>query len=148
MDKEKALAKVRLFSTLEARQLRSLAAICVEKRFTAGDTLMEQGRNGVGLYILMEGKAKVVRTDAAGHATQVAECGPGEILGEMAVLDGAPRSASVIAIEPTVCLVLTSWEFNAFIKTTPSIALEILPVVVKRFREASAALQSAGQPST
>jgi CRP-like cAMP-binding protein len=58
----------------------------------------------------------------------------------MAVFDGAPRSASVAAAEETTCLVLASWEFNAFLKAHPEAALELLPIVVKRFRETNEAL--------
>ena len=65
----------------------------------------------------------------------IAEHGPGEVVGEMAVIDGAPRSASVLALEETSTLALASWSFNSFMESHPELALEILPVVVKRFRE-------------
>jgi len=58
----------------------------------------------------------------------------------MAVLDGAPRTATVTATEPTDALVLASWEFNSFLKTHPEVAIDILPIVVKRFRETNDAL--------
>jgi CRP-like cAMP-binding protein len=71
---------------------------------------------------------------------ELAENGPGDIMGEMAVFDGAPRSASVVAGVETTCLVLASWEFNAFLKAHPEVALDLLPIVVKRFRETNDAL--------
>jgi CRP-like cAMP-binding protein len=57
------------------------------------------------------------------------------VFGEMAVFDGSPCSVSVAALSPTSCLVLPSWEFNAFLKAHPEAALELLPLVVGRFRE-------------
>jgi len=101
---------------------------------------MRQGENGVGLFILLSGKVAVTRRDDNGKITLSIHIGSGEILGEMAVIDGAPRSADVVAEESTSCLILTAWEFNAFLKTNPKVAVDILPVVVKRYREAIAAL--------
>jgi CRP-like cAMP-binding protein len=58
----------------------------------------------------------------------------------MTVFDGAPRSASVMATMETICLVLASWEFNSFLKSHPEIAIDLLPIVVRRFRETNDAL--------
>ena len=58
----------------------------------------------------------------------------------MSVLDGATRTADVVAVERTTCLVLASWAFNSFMEAHPEVALQILPVVVKRFRETNEAL--------
>ena len=71
---------------------------------------------------------------------EIATHGPGEFVGELAVLDNAVRSASVIAMDDTECLVITAWDFKARMKAHPEIALELLPVVVRRFRESSEAL--------
>ena len=135
MDKEELLKKVGLFSCLERKALGSLAESCVVLPFKKGDTLVKQGHSGLGLYIIVSGRVKIVKKTADGDELEVAVHGPGEFFGEMTVLDNAPRSASVIALEDTECLHLTAWEFKARMKVHPEIALEILPVVVKRFRE-------------
>lgn len=140
MDKEKELARVGIFEKLDRRHLRNLAAICIEKHFDTGKCLMCQGENGVGLFILLEGRVKILKKDESGQETVVGENGPGDIMGEMSVFDGAPRSASVIAMEPTTCLVLAAWEFNAFLKSHPEAMYELLQVVVARYRQTNNAL--------
>ncbi len=144
MDKEQALAKVGLFEGLNPKFLKGLASIATERSFKAGEYLMRQGESGIGLFILLSGKVRVEKADASGRSVELAENGPGDILGEMAVFDGSPRSASVAASEETACLVLASWEFNAFLKAHPEAALELLPIVVKRFRETNDALINLG----
>jgi CRP-like cAMP-binding protein len=140
MDKEQALAQVGLFESLNPKFIKGIAGIAAERDFKAGDYLMRQGENGIGLFIILSGKVSVEKLDASGRKVEVASNGPGDILGEMAVFDGAPRSASVFASVDTSCLVLASWEFNAFLKAHPEAALELLPIVVKRFRETNEAL--------
>lgn len=140
MDKEQALSKVSLFEKLAERHLKGIAQICTERVFQTGDYLMKQGESGIGLFIILSGKVKIEKTGLSGDKVEIAENGPGDIMGEMAVFDGAPRSASVVASEQTKCLVLASWEFNSFLKSHPEVAIDILPIVVKRFRETNEAL--------
>ena len=135
MDKEELLKKVDLFSGLKKKDLKSLATSCVKRSFKRGDTLVTQGERGRGLYIIVAGKVKIIKETASGDELEIAILGPEDFFGEMSVLDNAPRTASVIAVEETECLVLTSWDFTAKLKLRPEIALQILPVLVKRFRE-------------
>jgi CRP/FNR family transcriptional regulator, cyclic AMP receptor protein len=144
MDKEQALAKVRLFEGLNPKYIKGLAGIATERSFKPGDSLMRQGESGIGLFIILSGKVRIEKVDTAGRKVEIAENGPGDILGEMAVFDGSPRSASVTATVETTSLVLASWEFNAFLKAHPEAALELLPIVVKRFRETNDALMHLG----
>ena len=140
MDKEQAIAKVGLFESLNPKYIRGIAGICTERTFKPGEYLMKQGESGIGLFIILSGRVRIEKQDAAGRQVEIAENGPGDIMGEMAVFDGSPRSASVAAVTETTCLVLASWEFNSFLKTYPEAALELLPIVVKRFRETNDAL--------
>lgn len=135
MVKEELLNKVDLFSGLKKKDLKSLTASCVERSFNRDDTLVAQGERGRGLYIIAAGKVKIIKETASGDELEIAILGPEDFFGEMSVLDNAPRTASVIAVEETKCLVLTSWDFKAKMKLRPEIALHILPVLVKRFRE-------------
>ena len=135
MDKKELLSKVGLFSGLNNEDLNRLAEFCVELTFKKDETLIKQGERGVGLYVVVSGEVKIVKKTAGGDELEVAFHGSGDFFGEMAVLDDAPRSASVIAVEDTECLFLSAWDFKARMKLHPEIAVEILPVVVKRFRE-------------
>ena len=144
MDKEQALAKVGLFESLNPKYIKGIAGICTERSFKAGEYIMRQGESGIGLFIVLSGKVRVEKKNTSGQQVELAENGPGDILGEMAVFDGSPRSASVAASVDTTCLVLASWEFNSFLKAHPEAALELLPIVVKRFRETNEALVTLG----
>ena len=135
MDKKELLSKVGLFSGLNEKDLDRLAEFCVELTFQKEETLIKQGERGVGLYIITSGEVKIVKKTAGGDVLEIALHRTGDFFGEMAVLDDAPRSASVIAVADTKCLFLSAWDFKARMKLHPEIAMEILPVVVKRFRE-------------
>jgi len=133
--KDELLMNVELFSQLSPRYLKVLAGSCHEKSYKAGEALMEQGQRGLGLVVIVSGSVQVVKKLATGEELDVASVGPGEFIGEISVLDDRPRSASVIAKEDADCLVLSSWSFSAALKNHPEIALELLPVVVRRYRE-------------
>jgi CRP-like cAMP-binding protein len=135
-----ALKAVSLFASLSPRFLNGIAKSCVEREFAADETIVRQGNPGVGLFVIVSGKVKIVKTNDRGDRLELATHGPGEVIGEMAVLDGANRTADVIAVTETKCLVLSSWDFRSFMENHPEVALEILPVVVKRFRETNEAL--------
>ncbi len=105
------------------------------RSFKKGHTLVKQGDSGLGLYIIVSGKVKIVKETADGEEMEEAVHGPGDFFGEMSVLDDEPRSASVIALEDTECLLLTAWDFKARVKMRSEIAMDLLPMVVKRFRE-------------
>jgi len=140
MSHENELAKVSLFKNLESKYIKGISQICTERDFKAGDHLMKQGEDGIGLFIILSGKVKIEKTDASGRQVELASNGPGDVMGELAVLDGAKRTATVTATEPTKCLVLASWEFMSFMKVHPEVAIQILPIVVTRFRETNDAL--------
>lgn len=135
MDKVELLRNVELFSDLKEREIKSLAEFCVKRLFEKGQPLVKQGDSGLGLYILVSGKVKIVKKTSTGEELEIAVLGPGDFFGEMTVLDSSPRSANVIALEDTDCLLLTAWEFKARLEEHPEMALKVLPVVVKRFRE-------------
>ena len=129
-----------LFANLSKHHLKGLARACTERTYKSGAAIVKQGNPGVGLFIIVSGSVTVEKTTEQGQRIELATHGPGEVIGEMAVLDGAPRSADVIAQEETKVLILASWDFKSFMNTHPEVALAVLPVVVKRFRETNEAL--------
>jgi CRP-like cAMP-binding protein len=138
-----ALKAVQLFHSLSQRFLTGIAKACVERTFKKDELIVRQGNPGVGLFVIVSGKVQIAKTNEAGERLEIATHGPGEVIGEMSVLDGAPRTADVVALEDTTCLVLSAWDFKSFMESHPEVALEILPVVVKRFRETNNALTGA-----
>jgi len=128
-DKAQVLAGVPLFAGISAESMERLAAVTGEQEFAAGQFIVRQGQVGTGLYVVVEGSVKVVK-----GSDDVATLGPGDFFGELSVLDGHPRVAQVIADEPTVCLALASWDFEAVVKEQPTVALAILRGLAARLR--------------
>jgi len=133
---EDILAHVDLFSTLNKKELQELTKSCQERSYPAGTTILSQGDTGVGLYVLKSGKVRVVQANNPDRAeTELAVVGPGDVLGEMALLDDLPRSASVVAIEDVTALLLPIWEFRSILRSHPDIALKLLAVLSRRLRK-------------
>lgn len=130
-----ALRKVELFADLPNDALSRLANELKEYRYGSGEVVVKQGEGGqLGrMFVVLEG---VARVDVEG--TTVGEYGPGDEFGEMSLLDGAPRSASVVAVSDLVLAGLASWNLRAVILEEPTIALHLLEVMARRLRTANA----------
>jgi CRP/FNR family cyclic AMP-dependent transcriptional regulator len=134
---EDTLARVELFAGLEKKDLQLLAGTCREREYSAGSTLIKQGDTGVGLYIITSGTVHITKeTDPDKAETDLGTVGPGNVLGEMSLLDDLPRSASVIAVSDVTALLLPVWEFRATIRNNPDIALRLLSTLSRRLRKA------------
>src|SRR5215213_7342963 len=101
-----AIKRVPLFTGLSARELDGLAQMARERRFAAGEDIVRQGEGGIGVYLLIEGQVRMLRERASGEPRELDRVGPGAIFGELALLDEAPRVATVQAVDDCVCLVL------------------------------------------
>ncbi|HOT93204.1 MAG TPA: cyclic nucleotide-binding domain-containing protein [Anaerolineae bacterium] len=129
------LEKVPLFQKFDQRQLKRLANRFADREYEAGKEIVTQGREGIGLFIIASGQAEAVRERADGIRSVVNRFGPGDFFGEMALLDNGPRTASVIATEPTRCLVLVQWDFIAMLREEPDMAIIVLQALAQRFRQ-------------
>ncbi len=130
------ISKVPLFENLKRRQLQSLARIFVERPCDEGEVIVPQGRDGYGFFVIASGAAKAVRQRSDGSETVVNTFGPSDFFGELALLDSGPRTASVIATEPTHCLILPRENFLGALRRDGDLAVEILIELAKRFRTA------------
>ena len=130
MPYEDALAAVDLFSRLNKSDVTRIAKAVVPRTYSEGDVIVKEGDQAVAFYIITKGKVEVRKGEKP-----VNTLGAGESFGEMALLDGYPRSTSVFALEDTDCLAMTRWDFTAELNTNPSIAVAMLPVLSKRLRE-------------
>lgn len=134
---EDTLARVDLFSNLDKKELQALGSSCQERKYSAGTTLFSQGDTGVGLYILTGGKVRIIQATNPDRAEEeIATVGTGDVLGEMALLDDLPRSATAIAVEDVTALLLPIWEFRSTLQSHPTIALKLLSVLSRRLRKA------------
>jgi CRP-like cAMP-binding protein len=122
---------VPFFSSLNTRDRKKLLAQGKEMSYKAGDTIVTEGTTGIGFFLILDGKAEVRKKGKV-----LATLSKGQFFGEMSLIDDMPRSADVVALQPTRCWAITSWSFAALIKVQPELALGMLKEVVKRLRAA------------
>jgi CRP-like cAMP-binding protein len=123
------LGACRLFSGLDPAHLAMVADRAIEVDFPAERVIARQGEIGTGFFLVVDGSVRVVR-----DGEEVAVLGPGEFFGELSVLDGLPRVAQVVAVDPTRCLALASWDFEQVLMENPALALAILRGLASRLR--------------
>jgi CRP/FNR family cyclic AMP-dependent transcriptional regulator len=129
------LKTVPLFSGCSARELASLGRFLREVDFPAGRQIVQQGRTGTGLHVIIEGETKVVVGDRTRR-----RLGPGAFFGEISLLDRGPRTATVVAETPVRTLALSAWNFRAALKEHPSMAVKMLEELASRVRSAGSSL--------
>jgi CRP-like cAMP-binding protein len=127
------LQRVPLFEDLDQRELRSLASSFKERTFNAGDTIVTEGSGGVGFFVIDEGEAKVTL-----RGEERARLGPGDYIGELALIDDGGRTATITAETDVRCYGLTSWEFRPLVENNASIAWKLLQALAKQLRQARA----------
>lgn len=134
---EDTLARVDLFNGLGKKELQALGRSCQERRYSAGSTLIKQGDTGVGLYIITHGTVRIMHASTPGGPEEELDTqGAGTVLGEMALLDDLPRSATVVAVDDVTALLLPVWEFRSTLRSYPDIAIKLLSVLSRRYRKA------------
>ena len=136
-DKRDWLAQVPLFHGASADVLGRLVDLTGELTFMAGQPIVLQGQVGNGLYIVVSGEARVVQ-----GTRELDRLGPGDLFGELAVIDQQPRSASAFAVETTTCLTIASWDLLALLERDPKLALNLLRELAARVRRADQQLRN------
>ena len=128
------LGRCRLFAGLTQEQLAAIGEVAAEVSYPRGRTIVRQGEIGTGFFVVVGGRARVVR-----DGTDVASLGPGEFFGELSVLDGGPRIAQVVADDDTTCLAVASWELERILLEQPALSLAILRELARRLRSVTEA---------
>jgi CRP/FNR family transcriptional regulator, cyclic AMP receptor protein len=128
------LAKVPLFHGLKENQLTKIARRCRERDYTAGETIIEQGKVGVGLFIVVRGEARVVRHQADGEEFELDQLKRTDFFGELSLLDDAPRSATVVAVDEVKCLVLSKLDFLDELTADAEMGIVMLKTMSQRYR--------------
>lgn len=133
------LKNVAWFGDLDQKSLDAIANAAVEQSYQPGQLIMRQGDTGAGAFIIRTGRVEIVQ-ERDGKETSVATLGPGDVVGEMALLDEFPRSASVRAVEPVTALGIQRWHFKGILESHPQLALALLPILTRRIRNAEGML--------
>jgi len=128
---EEFLSRVPIFANCTAAEISAIAAVTQESYFQPGQIIVTQGTPGQAFYLILSGRVEILR-----DGTSLGAFGAGDFFGEMSLLDSAPRSATIRAIETTSCLMLSSWDFKALLEKHPGIAIKLLEVLSRRLRVA------------
>ena len=125
------LAQIPLFSACSKRDLQKIARASNEINIDAGRILVEQGDAGREMFVVVEGEAAVKRN----NRKVVTSLGPGDAIGELALLDHGPRTATVEAATPMTVLVLSAREFSGVLDEVPSLAHKLMAALAARVRD-------------
>lgn len=131
MGHEAFIGRVPIFEKCTPSEVSAIDALMQEHAFEPGQIIVTQGTPGQAFYLILTGRVELLR-----ERNSLGALGPGDFFGEMSLLDNAPRSATVRAMEPTTCLMLSSWDFKSLLEQQPSIAVKLLEVLSRRLRAA------------
>ena len=126
-----ALGRVKFFADMDRRQAEQIARLLKERRFAKGETVIIEGSGGAAFFLIESGEATVSRRGA-----ELATLGPGDYFGEIALIDGGSRTATVTAATDLVCYALTFWEFRPLVERNGTIGWKLLQALAKRLRAA------------
>lgn len=124
------LKGVELFAGLDDKNLKVIAESGREVLFDTGTQILRQGELGLSFLLILDGGVEVNR-----DGRKLASLGRGQFFGEMTAVDDQPRSADVIATEPTTCFGLAAWSFDAMLAGNPSVAKQMIRELVRRLRQ-------------
>ena len=136
------IRRVPLFSMLTESQAISVADAVVKRRFKRGEVIVEQGKKSNALFILLNGRARVVTADSRGREVILATLQPGDHIGEMSLIDNEPHSATVRAEVQTDVLMLGRIEFARCLPENSSMAYAVMRGLVQRLRHADRKIES------
>jgi CRP/FNR family transcriptional regulator len=128
------LRRVPVFSTLSEDELARVAQVAMPRRFETGAVVFREGDEGSTCYIVRTGRARAIREHADGRSITLAHFEPGDIFGEMAMLDGERRSATVEATEETEAVAIGSADMHRLLREYPDISVKLIGALGQRLR--------------
>jgi len=139
--KREALLSSAFFRSMRPQEIDEILGFAVERRFTRGTTLFSKGDPGTSMMAVLTGRLRAVNVSAEGKEVILNVIGPGEIVGEIALLDGKPRSSDVVVVEDTTAMVVERRDFMPFLLRHESLVERLLVVLCDRLRRTSGALE-------
>jgi CRP/FNR family cyclic AMP-dependent transcriptional regulator len=141
LDTRNLLARHLLFRGLDPTVLDDILALSVTRRLADGEVLFLRGEAGTGLYGVLAGSVKITVSSATGKELMLGVMGPGEVFGEIALLDGGTRTANAIALGAATVLVVPHRQFRAFLVKRPELCVYFLDILCERLRSTNARLE-------
>ncbi len=138
----KFLCSVPLFAGMDDAELEQLTSRLKRRSFVAGQTIFFQGDPGDALYIIESGQVRIYVHGEDGQEVSVVLYGPGDLFGELSLLDRQPRSATATAMEDTALLVMSADDFYRHLRSSHQLALNLMLALSTRLRETTEAVES------
>jgi len=128
------LRRVPVFTNLAEEDLERVVEVAVPRRFETGEMVFRERDEGDTCYVIRDGRARAVRSHPDGRSITLADCGPGDIFGELAMFDQEPRSATVEVLEPTEVIAILGADMRRLMAEQPSIAVKLIASLAQRLR--------------
>lgn len=135
------LQKVSFFSRLSGRELEALASSLTKRTFGKGTIIFHKGSPGRNLYVIESGRVRIFLLSSSGQEISVNVYGPGDVFGELALLDGLPRSAGAVVMERTVVYTLHRDDLLRLLEDSPQMAASIIQDLTARLRYTTAGME-------
>jgi CRP/FNR family cyclic AMP-dependent transcriptional regulator len=136
------LQNVPIFAELEEPELKKIEKLGLRKKYKKGNIVVLEKEMGAALFVIISGKVKIVRTDEDGREVILSIFGPGEFFGEMSLLDGLARSASVVALAKAELFMIHRRDFLKLLNEHPQVAISLLGELTTRLRKADTQIKS------
>ncbi len=130
-----SLRRIPLFAGVSDEDLANMALHLIERKYPRNATIVEEGLPGDYMYVIHSGRVKVTKLSEDGREKILEMLGEGSFFGEMALLDQAPRSASVKTLAPSRLLALSRADFQSLLRRTPDLAMAVIQELTRRLRE-------------
>jgi CRP/FNR family cyclic AMP-dependent transcriptional regulator len=139
--KRDALVGSPLFAAMQPAELEEILKFASERRVRRGQTIFQRDDNGSSLMVVLRGRVRISTVSSDGKEVTLNVINPGGVIGEMALLEGKPRSADASATEETTLLVVERRHFVPFLAQNPDLSLRLLAVLSEKLRRTSMALE-------
>ena len=137
-----AISRLDLFASAGPEDIDAVAGLAVEQRFRDGESIFSRGAPGEGMLIVLQGRIRLSIVSAEGRELILREAEPGDVIGEIAVLDGGRRTADAMAIGPVIVGFIGQAPFTRMLAVRPSLQMPILQVLCSRLRDTTDQLES------
>ncbi len=141
LDIKRILSQHFLMKHLPSADLDRLAQLATPRRYQTGEAVFMKGDAGSSMMAVLSGRIRICAYSAAGREVVLNVIGPGEVFGEIAMIDGGERTADAFAMEPTELLVLSRRDFMPFLERNPQVCVKLLEIMCRRLRWTSEQLE-------